>query len=94
MSRIAKAIGSLLIPIGALVAIVGVLGIISLAFILPGIIAWFFGTITLCIGLLIGWPEETRAWLVKNKAQRKARWRITQQEVDAETEKILAHNEG
>jgi hypothetical protein len=94
MSRIAKAIGPLLILIGALAAIVGVLGIISLAFILPGIIAWFFGTITLCIGLLIGWPEETRAWLVKNKAQRKARKKIMHREVDAETEKILAHNEG
>lgn len=94
MSRIAKAIGTLLILIGCLSAIVGVLGIISLAFILPGIIAWFFGTITLCMGLLIGWPEETRAWLVKNKAQGEARKRIMHQEVDAETKKALAHNEG
>ncbi len=92
MSRIAKAIGTLLILIGCLAAIVGVL--VSMAFILPGIIAWFFGTITLCMGLLIGWPEETRTWLVKNKAQGEARKRNMHREVDAETKKALAHNEG
>ncbi|NPV63735.1 MAG: hypothetical protein HPY61_14120 [Methanotrichaceae archaeon] len=92
MSRIAKAIGTLLILIGCLAAIVGVL--VSMAFILPGIIAWFFGTITLCIGLLIGWPEETRAWLVKNRAQGETRKRIIHREVDAETKKAPAHNEG
>ncbi len=92
MTRIAKAIGTLLILIGCLAAIVGVL--VSMAFIIPGIIAWFFGTITLCIGLLIGWPEETRAWLMKNKAQGEARKRIMHREVDAETKKAPAHNEG
>ncbi len=92
MSRIAKAIGTLLILIGCLAAIVGVL--VSMAFIIPGIIAWFFGTITLCMGLLIGWPEETRAWLVKNRAQGEARKRIMHRGMDAETEKALANNEG
>lgn len=90
MSGTAKAIGALLVLIGGLAAFFGVLGIITIVGIVPGFISWLLGTITLCIGLLIGWPNETRAWLVKHQAQQEARKRIMQQAVDAETEKILA----
>ena len=90
MSSIAKAIGALLILCGGLAAFFGVLGMITLVGFIPGFISWGLGTITLCIGLLIGWPKETRAWLVKYRAQQQARKKVMQLQVDSETQKILA----
>jgi hypothetical protein len=91
MSGIAKALGAVFILIGVMAALVGVLGMITIVGIIPGFIAWALGTLSLCIGLLMGWPIETRAWLVKNKAQREARRRAMLKDVDAEVENILAH---
>lgn len=87
---IKKGIGAVFVLFGGLAAFLGVLGMISLVGFIPGFIAWLGGTISLCIGLLIGWPVETRAWLVKRKAQQEARKAIQKKAVEEETAKILA----
>lgn len=86
---IKKAIGGAFVLFGALAAFLGMFGIISIVGILPGILGFLCGTFVLCIGLLIGWPTETQAWLIKRKAQQEARKRQRAQAIEEKTQEIL-----
>lgn len=93
MTTIKKAIAGAFVLCGGLSAFLGMLGIISLVGILPGIIGFLGGTFLLCIGLLLGWPKETQAWLINRRAQQEARRRQRAQAVEERTQQILAKTE-
>ena len=94
MTNIKKAIAGAFVLCGGLAAFLGMLGIISLIGIIPGLIGFLCGTFLLCIGLLLGWPKETQAWLINRRAQQEARKRQRAQAVEERTQQILAKTEG
>jgi len=94
MTTVKKAIAGAFVLFGGLAAFLGMLGIINIVGIIPGLIGFLGGTFVMCIGLLLGWPKETQAWLINRRAQQEARKRQRAQAIEEKTQEILAKTEG